>query len=43
MTYEELLQFIEEFHKEKEAFLNGEIKDDMPPECRKDWIEKCNA
>lgn len=43
MTYEEMIKDIEELKKEKEAFKRGEIKDDMPPECRAAWTRKCNS
>ena len=43
MTKEEIVKLVEKFEKDKEAYLRGEISDDMTPECRQDWIEKCNS
>ena len=43
MTYEEMIQELNEFLEMKEAYLRGEIDDGMSEECRENWIEKCNA
>ena len=43
MAYEELMQLLDDFHKEKEAYNRGEIDDGMSEECRENWIEKCNS
>ena len=43
MTYDEMLEDLEEFKKEKEAYQRGEIDDGMDEECRENWILKCNS
>ena len=43
MTYEDLVQEIEVNEIMREAYKRGEIEDDMSPECRQNWIEKCNS
>lgn len=43
MTLEDLKDFCDKLDKDEAAFLRGEIPDDMTPEARKNWIEKCNA
>lgn len=43
MSYEEMMNLLDEFHKEKEAYERGEIDDGMSEECREDWIRKCNS
>lgn len=43
MTYEELMELLKKNKEELEAFQRGEIKDPWDEECRKNWIEKCNA
>ncbi len=43
MTYEEILQDLDEFKLKKEAYQRGEINDGMSDECRQNWIDKCNS
>lgn len=43
MTYEEMLEDIKQLKNEKKQYEEGKIDDGMSPECRAQWIDKCNS
>ena len=43
MTYEELMEDLQKYREEREAYQRGEIEDDMSEECRRNWMERCNS
>lgn len=43
MSEEEFMAFVEENHKVFQDYDNGKIKDDWDPECRENWVERCNS